>query len=223
MNRMRCRLILDGPAGGAWNMAVDEALLETALTADATPALRWYAWAEPTLSLGYFQSWHDRPAELARLSTVRRITGGGAILHETERTYALVLPAGAWPLKDHRAMVGHFHRVAAECLDGCLVSADDGERAFLCFQRRGPNDVVRGGNKLLGSAQRNRRGALLQHGSLLPSAPAAIEEIVEAITTRLSREWCWSLVPAPLSDEERRTARRLEVEKYGAAGWNRRR
>src|SRR5437763_13399975 len=74
----------DGPA----HMAADEALLDHA-AATGRPALRFYAWDPPTLSLGYFQSAADRQPGLPY---VRRPTGGGAIFHHCELTYALALP-----------------------------------------------------------------------------------------------------------------------------------
>ena len=94
-NPIICRLIVDPPAPGAWNMAVDEALFEQAAKF-GTPTLRFYQWSEPTLSLGYFQNYDDRRSHAASLGTaaVRRTTGGGAILHDQELTYSLVWPAG---------------------------------------------------------------------------------------------------------------------------------
>jgi lipoate-protein ligase A len=83
----------DGPCRGSWNMAVDEALLESA-AADNQPVLRFYQWEAPTLSLGYFQPYGDRRAHTASLNcaVVRRTTGGGAILHHHELTYSCVVP-----------------------------------------------------------------------------------------------------------------------------------
>ena len=57
---MDCRLIIDEPASGAWNMAMDEALLESAENAALGACLRFYFWEQPTVSLGYFQSHEDR-------------------------------------------------------------------------------------------------------------------------------------------------------------------
>jgi len=90
-------VLRDPPAAGAWNMAVDEALLEEVRLLG--PTLRLYMWSPATLSLGYFQAWEDRRLHPPSLScpVVRRPTGGGAILHDAELTYALVLPAeDAW-------------------------------------------------------------------------------------------------------------------------------
>ena len=88
------RLLLDPPAPGPWNMAVDEALLETA-AADGQGTLRLYRWQEPTLSLGYFQAYGDRwqHAESSAAAVVRRPSGGGAILHDLEVTYSLAIPS----------------------------------------------------------------------------------------------------------------------------------
>ena len=87
------RLLLDPPAPGAWNMAVDEALLEAA-AAERQCTLRIYQWAEPTLSLGYFQAYADRNQHEAsrRCPAVRRASGGGAILHDIDVTYSLAVP-----------------------------------------------------------------------------------------------------------------------------------
>jgi lipoate-protein ligase A len=88
-------LLLDPPAAGAWNMAVDEALLEAA-AADGQCTLRFYRWAEPTLSLGYFQPYADRwqHAASGHCPAVRRTSGGGAILHDAELTYSFAVPNG---------------------------------------------------------------------------------------------------------------------------------
>src|SRR4051794_22517252 len=95
-----CRLIVDSPADGAWNMALDEALLIDAETSGVA-SLRFYSWREPTLSLGYFQRHTDRAGHAASAGCllVRRASGGGAILHDRELTYSIALPQ-AHPLAD---------------------------------------------------------------------------------------------------------------------------
>jgi len=89
------RLLLTPPAPGAWNMAVDEALLESAGRGESLPTLRLYAWAPPCLSLGQAQPFAD--VDMARLrargwQAVRRLTGGRAILHTDELTYSVTAP-----------------------------------------------------------------------------------------------------------------------------------
>src|SRR5438132_7833883 len=80
-------------ADGPHNMAADEVLLESAVA--GTGSLRFYGWATATLSLGYFQPHGLRKSDdrLAKLPLVRRPTGGGALVHHHELTYALALPA----------------------------------------------------------------------------------------------------------------------------------
>ncbi len=173
-------LIEETPQSGAWNMALDEALLELA-GRDGECWLRWYRWSEPAVSLGYFQK-VDIPEEFAGLAVVRRLSGGGAILHHHEWTYSVVVapghPLAAAPPQlyglVHDRIIGVLAElgVTAQRRGTAAAFADN---SFLCFQRGDANDVLIGQHKILGSAQRRRRGAILQHGSLLmatsPHAP----------------------------------------------------
>src|SRR5688500_12298617 len=90
---MDARLIVDSPANGSWNMALDEALFQTTQSSRQV-TLRFYQWSAPTLSLGYFQAAADRQKHDASRDCplVRRSTGGGAIVHDVELTYSLVCP-----------------------------------------------------------------------------------------------------------------------------------
>lgn len=157
-------------------MAFDEALLEAARTSGLL-AVRFYRWQEPTLSLGYFQKQlpDSIPDELRRLPSVRRLSGGGAILHHREWTYSCVLPPehplALEPVKlyevVHQEIVALLNEqeIAAQ-LRGKSIDEVHAE-PFLCFGRQDPRDIVLGPHKIVGSAQRRRRGAVLQHGSLL--------------------------------------------------------
>jgi lipoate-protein ligase A len=163
------------PRPGAWNMAFDEALLEAAATRGET-ALRIYRWSEPTLSLGYFQKEipPDLPETLRGLPRVRRLSGGGAILHDHEWTYACALPKGhpltvrTEDLYDivHAAILRAFARlgIAAGVRGESNRQAD---ARFLCFERGDARDILIAGRKVVGSAQRRRKGAVLQHGSVV--------------------------------------------------------
>src|SRR5581483_3820230 len=111
-----CRVVFDAPRSGAWNMAIDEVLLERA-AAQARPQLRIYAWEEPTVSLGYFQRIGEReshpPSRACPL--VRRPSGGGAIVHDREITYALAIP-GPWRANEQRELCRRVHQGLAELL-----------------------------------------------------------------------------------------------------------
>ncbi|MBY0588071.1 lipoate--protein ligase family protein [bacterium] len=240
---MPCRLFRDVPAYGAWNMAVDEATLESALLQPAGgPTLRWYQWSTPTLSMGYFQSARDVPESLTSLPRVRRLTGGGAILHDCELTYSLVFPAKSWPRDNFLDLVSDIHDEIRQALDGLAFVGKQPQEAmaepFLCFERRSPLDLVRPEGKVVGSAQRKRSGALLQHGSILLSASRSaphlvgwnaepcdeiIENIITQVSAGLSKRWSLELAALPRSEEELALAKQLAEEKYGTATWNDRR
>src|SRR6266852_2580802 len=168
MTVINCRLMPYAVASGALNMAADEALLESAQAGVAS--LRFYGWSEPTLSLGYFQSERSRVSNhlLAGLPFVRRPTGGDALVHDHEVTYALALPAGA-PWQTGKSWLQRMHGIISAALEQWGVVAPLSSPAdnppfggVLCFQHITPGDIVIGLDKVVGSAQRRQRGALLQ-------------------------------------------------------------
>ncbi len=198
-----CQLIVDPPADGAWNMAVDEALLTTA-GETGLPTLRFYQWLHPTLSLGYFQKNSDRKSHPASLdaNVVRRLSGGGAILHDQELTYSLVLPSDHSLAKDTQALYQAIHKAIVRYLAD-LISKSTASwqptqytaspqnnsltEPFLCFRRRSTGDVLlestegspsSKNHKIVGSAQRRRRGAILQHGSILLTRSDSAPELL---------------------------------------------
>ncbi|MHC4875842.1 MAG: lipoate--protein ligase family protein [Planctomycetota bacterium] len=173
------------PRRGSWNMAADECLLEVATSAGLR-AVRMYQWSEPTVSLGYFQDEAEFRAEnrFADLAAVRRLSGGGAILHHLELTYSLVLPAGDPLAVEPTLLYELVHDAILDVLRAAGIAAamrgEDRKLAaepFLCFTRGDRHDIVFEGHKIVGSAQRRRRGAVLQHGSLLLDASPHAEEL----------------------------------------------
>lgn len=90
------RLIFDSPQNGVQNMALDQALLDEC---QEQPVLRFYRWSQPTLSLGYFQKHQQREGHQPSIDCpmLRRSTGGGAILHDHELTYSLLVPLALVP------------------------------------------------------------------------------------------------------------------------------
>lgn len=192
------------PVDGPTNMAVDSALLE-AVMAGAAPVLRLYRWAPPTLSFGRNQPARNRYAmDVARrlgIAFVRRPTGGQAVLHDDELTYAVIAPIGvlgrpraAYALVNRALVAGlGFLGLEAEIAgpgDGRARGATAGTReggssvesepeyprgvspagpnwGAACFRRPAGGEVVMGGAKLVGSAQRVEGRTILQHGSIL--------------------------------------------------------
>lgn len=168
-------------------MARDEALLQACTDDTTPPTLRFYAWRPATISLGYFQDYAEYgslPPPAGLLSVVRRTTGGGAILHDLELTYSIVIGLGHPLVKGRPNQLYTLAHQAVIAAVGCGVrllgcdntACDAGSQRgpFFCFERRHGLDVVvsdpqgpRGYSKLAGSAQRRTRTAILQHGSIM--------------------------------------------------------
>jgi len=174
------RLLSDPPLDGATNMARDEALMTLVGEGKSPPTLRLYQWREPTISLGYFQRYADYlalPTPAGGLPVVRRLTGGGAILHDLELTYSIALPI-KHPLLDdgpnrlyelaHDAVIATLTELDLS-VARCGTTDDSGaaKGPFFCFERRHCYDVLLGDDKIAGSAQRRTRAAVLQHGSMI--------------------------------------------------------
>jgi lipoate-protein ligase A len=201
------------------------------------------------MSLGYFQpaAVREQDQRLLNLPFVRRLTGGDAIVHHFELTYALALPAVA--AGRGSAWIERMHGIIAVALAKLGVtsqlhkpSSASGFSGALCFQHVTACDVVLnpGTNaagsprKVVGSAQRRRRGALLQHGSILlgtsPFAPqvAGIRElggqvvsalqICDALVGELRAQWL--LEPIAWTQQEQGRVGELALSKYGQEMWN---
>ena len=172
------RFVKTPPASGAWNMAVDEAILEHAVRSEALPTLRLYAWNPPCLSLGHAQPFAD--VDTTRLESygwdvVRRMTGGRAILHTDELTYSVCGQTDEPTLAG--TLLESYNRLAGALLAavqalGLLVEMKQGKADGggipnpVCFEVPSTYEITADGKKLIGSAQARRKGGVLQHGSL---------------------------------------------------------
>lgn len=181
---------LDGPA----NMALDEALMLGRLRHDSPPTLRFFAWAPPTISLGYGQRLDGRideqAAEAMGLGLVRRATGGSAILHEgpdLEITYSVTAAAGdfegANDLLETYRWIGAGLRSGLRALGAPVEMvpvqpSDPAAMPAFCFARTGSFELEVHGRKLVGSAQRRQGTAFLQHGAIMLGAePARLRRV----------------------------------------------
>jgi len=181
-------VIVDRPRSGPQNMAIDAAFLRAAET-DGLRTLRLYAWDPPTLSFGRNEpalKRYDRNAIAARaLAVVRRPTGGRAVWHDREVTYAVAAPADTFG--SLRATYREIHAMLADALASLgahvLLAADRppaGVGAGACFASAAGGEVMAAtGGKVVGSAQVRGDGAFLQHGSVLL---AAGQDVVAAVT-----------------------------------------
>ena len=162
-------------------MAVDEAVVEAVDTGEAPPTLRFYRWSPPCLSLGFSQPFEVADTDFCRahgVETVRRPTGGRAVLHHLELTYSLAARLGRAPFtldlqQAYRAiceaLVAGLNRIGVTAE---LAGAPDGGHlrptsAIPCFVGPAAGEIVVGGRKLVGSAMRRVGDSILQHGSLL--------------------------------------------------------
>lgn len=171
---LKWRVIRDGPYSGPHNMALDHAL--AACSQQSQAVLRLYSWKEATVSFGRNEparGLYDRTnADALGIEFVRRPTGGRAVLHQNEVTYAVVAPVRA--LGGPRASYLAINRGLAEGLSaiGAVVAVTDHGEALppdsgACFGAPARGEVVAGEKKLVGSAQLRVGDALLQHGSII--------------------------------------------------------
>src|SRR5918996_1504052 len=177
------RLLMTPPepgASGAWNMALDEAILEHAQAGRGAslPTLRLYAWAPACLSLGHAQPFTD--VDSARLEergweVVRRATGGRAILHTDELTYSVIAPTDEPRVAG--SVLESYNRLAQALLLGVQILGVPVEMSEVaqnnilrnnpvCFEVPSSYEITVNGKKLIGSAQARKKEGVLQHGSL---------------------------------------------------------
>lgn len=234
------RHLEDTLADGPTQMAADEALLEAA----SVPTVRLYRWAAPTVSLGYFQDYATVIAALHSAgrrppALVRRITGGGAIWHEHEITYAVVGRLGDQLPSQTAAIYGRIHGAVREALahHGARLDRQDqtiGDRRYAqeprCFASPAAEDLILAQGKVLGSAARTRGDRVLIHGSLklasnpwdgavvagcgLDAATAAT-----ALLSGLADAFALPLAPGAWTPAEIAARTRIRHERYDNERW----
>jgi lipoyl(octanoyl) transferase len=203
----------------ALNMAMDEALLESA----AMPAIRFYGWARSALSFGYFGRFDEAQKVGAGRELVRRWTGGGIVLHGTDLTYSIVVPAtqdcfanspGDFYFKVHAAIREALLQkgIAAVLADFASPKISDA-----CFANPVHADVLSNGEKIAGAAQRRTRHGLLQQGSV------QYEKLPHDFAERFARILCPAAEPRILNDQLTQRAHEIAQHKYAQQHWLRRR
>ena len=221
----------ESPHSAAMNMAIDEALLETAVG----PTIRFYRWRSPALSFGYFGKFSDVAIYAAERDLVRRWTGGGIVFHGDDLTYSIVIPASD-PVFDESsiAIYEKIHRALADALNGVgeravvaggvdPVGLVDGIRAavsasgYNCFANPVRADIMINGRKIAGAAQRRTRRGLLQQGSIQGTTTNTdlAEKFAQALSTNCS--------DFEVSERIFQRAREIAQQKYGTESWLRKR
>ena len=239
----KIRVLETGYNSAALNMAIDEALIESI---DESPVFRVYGWRPAAVSVGYFQSIRDEvDIEKCReigVDIVRRLTGGGAVLHEFELTYSFIT-------KQYPQNIMESYRWICEAVVMSIKRLGF-NASFVPL-----NDIVVNGKKVSGSAQTRRKGVLLQHGTLLlnldvdkmfsilkvPSeklrdkiikdikervtslAGTSFDEMASSLKTSFATKFDAVLVSDCLSIDEVNRAKRLAEAKFSSKEWNFRR
>ena len=143
-------------------MGLDEAVLESVASKSSLPTLRFYGWKPRAISIGYFQGVRDEvdidACGRQGVDIVRRITGGGAVFHDAEVTYSIIIPEGH-PLAP-LSILDSYGILCSGIVAGLEEMGIAAEFAPI-------NDIVSGGKKVSGNAQTRKKGCLLQHGTVL--------------------------------------------------------
>lgn len=231
---------------GPYAMASDELLLE--LAEEGVCSLRFYTWLEPTVSLGYFQfaSHLLESNELKGLPWVRRATGGEALVHHHELTYALGLPlniAGQkvtlWQEKMHLIIQHALVHLGVSLPDINLPEQRNDPNNLLCFHHHAPQDLIIKQHKIVGSAQRKKKRSVIQHGGILlaqsihtPSLPGILElsgkmlcpeKLRETIVNECRHALGWIFNTSGWSPEEQTKIQYFVKHRFDNADWNNKR
>ena len=223
-------LLLDsGACDYAFNMALDEALMEFAPELQR-PVLRFYGWTPPAASFGYSQKISEIEVVTALRPLVRRTTGGGLVPHDADWTYSVVIPPNH-PWYELRASESYerMHR----WIQSAFASLDIATELAPCCRKEIPgqcfvgyekSDVLRFGSKIAGAAQRRSKTGLLIQGSIQP-APEKLTRAQwqSAMTASAKTQWAANFEPLKVTPVLLRHAEQLAAEKFSLDEHNRRR
>jgi lipoate-protein ligase A len=215
------------PSSAAMNMAIDQALLESA----SAPSIRFYRWESPALSFGYFGRFADVADKASERDLVRRWTGGGMVFHGEDLTYSVVIP-GNDPVfaESPMSIYENVHRALRKALVANGERAElapvagivDAETAIVdpgynCFANPVRADVTIDGRKVAGAAQRRTRAGLLQQGSVqyVDLGNGLAERFVQALSANCSER--------KIADDVLKRGQELAEQKYETDAWLRRR
>jgi len=221
-------LLNSGKCAAAFNMALDEVLLE-AMPRLRQPVLRLYGWTEPAATFGYFQKFSEVAAATNLRPLIRRPTGGGLVPHAADWTYAAIFPAGhEWHSLKAEASYRRIHdwlrRAFAELkieteLAPCCKKTLPGQ----CFVGHEKSDLLWCGQKIAGAAQRRNKLGLLIQGSVQPPLPLARADW--EIAMRHVAEKQFSVAWTDFSPDARliESSADFAKEKYSQAAYNQKR
>jgi len=203
----------------ALNMAIDEALLETA----ETPTIRAYKWDHPALSFGYFGKFADVANHSGERDLVRRWTGGGIVFHGGDLTYSIVIPAvesafGESSMSIYEKIHGAVRAALAANGQSVELATNRAPRiSDSCFANPVRADVLSNGRKVAGAAQRRTRRGLLQQGSI--QGVDLNDKFADEFASELSSKCHYMTLDKRLLSR----AREVAAHKYSSVNWLQRR
>jgi len=249
------RFLQTGFKTAATNMAIDRAVLMANSEGKVPPTVRFFAWKPPAISIGYFQSLNDE-VDLANckkfgVDYVRRITGGGAVFHENELTYSIILPESHPQISKN--IMESYGRICGALVKGLKQLGIESRYAPI-------NDIIADNRKISGSAQTRKLRTVLQHGTIIIDVDVdkmfsllkvpnekikdkliadvkqrvtsikhilgkeiSFSEVAKAIKTGFEEEFNIKLTKGELTEEELALSKKFEKEFFGTKVWNHRR
>lgn len=253
--REQWRLLKTGFNTAAFNMALDRAVVVANSMGNVPPTVRFYGWKPPAISIGYFQSLKEEVdldnCRRYGVDYVRRITGGGAVFHEDEVTYSIVIPESHPEMP--KSIMKSYGRICGALIKGLKHLGIESEYVPI-------NDIVAGGRKISGNAQTRKNRTVLQHGTILMDVnvdkmfallkvpnekikdkliadvkqrvtsikhllgeDTSFEKAAEAMKSGFEEEFNIELVEGTLTEEEIELTKKFERECFAAREWNHRR
>ena len=217
-------ILNSGKCGPAFNMALDEALLE-AMPRLQKPVLRFYGWTEPAATFGYFQKYADVERATLLRPLIRRPTGGGIVPHDVDWTYSLAFPTDhEWHSVKAEESYRRVHewlglafaqlKIETELAPSCRHSTPDTRHSSFpgaCFVGHVKFDLLWKGKKIAGAAQRRNKLGLLIQGSVQPPVPLARtawqQAMCDVARAALGVEWLDFEPDQPLREQAEALAR----------------
>ena len=237
------------------NMAIDRAVLVANSKSKVPPTVRFYGWKPPAISIGYFQSLKEEVdldnCKRFGVDYVRRITGGGAVFHEDEMTYSIIIPESNPEIPKN--IMDSYGRICGAIMKGLKHLGIESRYAPI-------NDIITDGKKISGSAQTRKARTVLQHGTVLIDVDVdkmfsllrvpnekikdkliadvkqrvtsikhvlgeeiPFKEVTGAMKAGFEEEFHVELVEGMLTKEEIALARKFEKECFSTREWNHRR
>lgn len=249
------RLLETGYSTAFANMAIDRAVLVSNSRGKVPPTIRFYRWQPSAISIGYFQSLEEEvDLDICKnfgVNYVRRITGGGAVYHDKELTYSIVISESHPKIPKN---IMESYRIICGAIVKGLKNLGI-ESTYIPI-----NDIITNGKKISGNAQTRKAKTVLQHGTILIDVNVeemffllrvpnekikdkliadvkervtsikhvlekeiSFEEISNAIKSGFEQEFNIELVKGTLTKEEVELTKKFEDECFSTKDWNHRR